>query len=251
MDSLVVIVTGATGSAGRAVCRELLVDGKTVIAVGHDADRLAVLGTALTGLHTYQVDLADSSAVREFVADVRDAHGRVDGLIHLVGGWRGGATFAANTDADWAFLSGGLIDTLRHLTLELHQEIAQSPTGRVAIVSSTAVSTPTAGNANYVAAKAAAEVWMLALADAFKPTAEPDAAPGGEAPPAAPPTAAAVILAVKAFVDGAMRAEAPTRKFPGFTDVNDLAWAVVEMFAQDAAALNGRRIVLGAWDAPG
>ena len=245
MDELVVIVTGATGSAGRAVCREMLIAGATVIGVGHDSDRLAALGTALTGLHTYQVDLADATEVREFVADVRDAHGRIDGLVHLVGGWRGGATFDANTDADWAFLSGGLIDTLRHLTLELHQEIANSPTGRVAIVSSTTVSAPTAGNANYVAAKAAAEAWMLALADAFRPTAGSD----DVLPPV--PTAAAVIFAVKAFVDGAMRAAAPTRKFPGFTDVNDLAWAVVEMFVQDAAALNGRRIVLNAWDAPG
>jgi len=246
MDNLVVIVTGATGSAGRAVCRELLVDGKTVIAVGHDSDRLAVLGTALTGLHTYQVDLAEASAVRDFVADVRDAHGRIDGLIHLVGGWRGGAGFGANTDADWSFLAGGLIDTLRHLTLELHQEIANSPTGRVAIVSSTAVSAPTAGNANYVAAKAAAEAWMLALADEFRPSAGIDS----DAPPTKA-TAAAVIFAVKAFVDGAMRAEAPTRKFPGFTDVNDLAWAVVELFTLDAASLNGRRIVLDAWDARG
>jgi len=244
MDNLVVIVTGATGSAGRAVCREMLIAGATVIGVGHDADRLAVLGTALNGLHTYQVDLSDSTSVRDFVADVRDAHGRIDGLIHLVGGWRGGATFDANTDADWAFLSGGLIDTLRHLTLELHHEIANSATGRVAIVSTTAVSTPTAGNANYVAAKAAAEAWMLALADEFRQT----AGSAGEATPA-DPTAAAVIFAVKAFVDGEMRAEAPTRKFPGFTDVNDLAWAVVEMFAQDAGALNGRRIVLDAWDA--
>ncbi len=244
MDNLVVIVTGATGSAGRAVCREMLIAGATVIGVGHDADRLAVLGTSLTGLHTYQVDLSDSTAVREFVADVRDAHGRIDGLIHLVGGWRGGATFAANTDADWAFLSGGLIDTLRHLTLELHQEIANSDTGRVAIVSSTAVSTPTAGNANYVAAKAASEAWMLALANAFTPAGDGVGAP-------AAPTAAAVIFAVKAFVDGVMRTEAPTRRFPGFTDVNDLAWAVVEMFAQDAATLNGRRIVLDAWDTPG
>ncbi len=244
MDSLVVIVTGATGPAGRAVCREMLIDGATVIGVGHDPDRLAALGTALTGLHTYQVDLGDSTAVREFVADVRDAHGHIDGLVHLVGGWRGGDTFGANTDADWAFLSGGLIDTLRHLTLELHEEIANSPTGRVAIVSSTAVTAPTAGSANYAAAKAAAEAWMLALADSFKPP----AAAGG---PPAKPTAAAVIFAVKAFVDGAMRTAAPTRKFPGFTDVNDLAWAVVEMFAQDPATINGRRIVLDAWDKSG
>ena len=101
-----------------------------------------------------------------------------------------------------------------------------------------AVSAPTAGNANYVAAKAAAEAWMLALADSFRP------ADQGAS------TAAAVIFAVKAFVDDAMRAASPTRAFPGCTDVEQLADAVIDLFSTDPATLNGSRIVLPAWDAP-
>jgi NAD(P)-dependent dehydrogenase (short-subunit alcohol dehydrogenase family) len=237
MDNDVVIVTGATGTAGRSVCRGLLDAGATVVGTGHDPGRLAELESALPGVHTYDIDLADSTAVQRLADDVRDAYGRIDGLIHLVGGWRGGSTFDANTDEDWAFLSSGLIGTLRHLTLALHHDLARSPAGRAAIVSSTAVDAPTAGNANYVTAKAAAEAWMLALADSFRP------ADGAAA------TAAAVIFAVKAFVDPTMRADAPTRTFPGFTDVGQLAVAVIDLFSADPAALNGSRIVLPPWDA--
>src|SRR4051794_30320435 len=169
MQTPVVLVTGATGSAGRTVCRALVDTGATVVGVGHDAGRLAVLRSVVPGVQTRDVDLADAAAVHQLASGIRDAHGRIDGLIHLVGGWRGGTTFDANTDGDWQFLSAGLIDTLRHLTLTLHRDLAGSPVGRAAIVSSTGLLAPTAGNANYLAAKAAAEAWMLALADSFRP----------------------------------------------------------------------------------
>ncbi len=55
---------------------------------------------------------------------------------------------------------------------------------------------------------------------------------------------AAVIFVVKALVDAAMRAKSPERKFPGFTDVEDLAAAAVGLFATPAGELNGRRLLL-------
>ena len=238
MNDIVVIVTGATGSAGRAVCAALAGAGATVIGVGHDPDRLAELGNAIPGIDTYEVDLSDGAAVRELVGTVRSAHGRIDGLAHLVGGWRGGATFGANTDADWAFLSAGLVDTLRHVTLALHDDLVDSPAGRAVIVSSTAVDNPTAGSANYVAAKAAGEAWMLSLADSLRRN------QSGRRTDPVPQTSAAAVLVIKALVDDAMRAAEPTRSFPGFTDVDELARQVLDLWSQDAATLNGARIVL-------
>ena len=43
-----------------------------------------------------------------------------------------------------------------------------------------------------------------------------------------------MILVVKALVDAAMRAKSPERKFPGFTDVEDLAAAAVGLWATPA-----------------
>jgi hypothetical protein len=59
-----------------------------------------------------------------------------------------------------------------------------------------------------------------------------------------PQTSAAVILVVKALVDDDMREAAPERKFPGFTDVQDLAAQIVALWSRDAAGLNGARIPL-------
>lgn len=233
LRDLVVVVTGATGPAGGAACAALRSAGARVVAVGHSPTRLAALADTVSGLLTESVDLADPGAVTALAARVREGQGRVDGLIHLVGGYRGGDSFTANSEADWQFLSSGLIDTLRHVTLAFHDDLIAAPAGRVAIVSARAAGKPSAGSANYAAAKAAAEAWMLALADSFRTSADPTA-----------DGAAAVIFVIKALVTEQMRTQSPQRRFPGFTDVTDLADRIVELWAADAPDLNGARITL-------
>ena len=227
----VVVVTGAAGSAGVATSTALRAAGATVVAVGHSPERLAALADANPGISTEVADLSDATAVQELANRVRDRHGAVDGLVHLVGGYRGGDGFTSNTDEDWRFLSAALIDTLRHVTLSFHDDLVRSTAGRVVIVSARAAEKPSAGSANYASAKAAAEAWMLALADSFR---------------AGAPDAAATILVIKALVDDRARAQAPERKFPGFTDVNELAARIVGLWSMDAQACNGARIPLDA-----
>jgi hypothetical protein len=113
-------------------------------------------------------------------------------------------------------------------------DLAASPNGRFAMVSSTAVTAPSAALASYVAAKAAAEAWTMAVADGFRL----------EAAETVEQHSAAVVLVVKALVDDAMRSRHPERTFPGYTDVEDLAAAVVGLFQKPAAELNGQRILL-------
>ena len=165
----VIVVTGAAGSAGTATTRALAAAGATVVAVGRSPERLSAMAQVIPGISVEVADLTDSNDVHDLAARVRAKHGAVDGLVHLVGGYRGGATFAANTDADWQFLSAGLVDSLRHATLAFHDDLAASTAGRAVIVSARAAQAPTAGSANYAAAKAAAEAWMLALADSLRP----------------------------------------------------------------------------------
>ncbi len=235
----VVVVTGAAGSAGTATARALQAAGATVVAVGHSAPRLSALADTIPGVFTEVADLSEESAADHLAARVRERHGSVDGVVHLIGGYRGGADFAANTDEDWRFLSVALIDTLRHVTLAFHDDLVRSPGGRAVIVSAAAAASPTAGSANYAAAKAAAEAWMLALADSLRRT----QSARKENP--VPQTSAATILVIKALVDDRMRAESPERKFPGYTDVDDLAARIVGLWSTDAAELNGARIALG------
>lgn len=242
LTGLVVLVTGATGAAGRATVRALARAGADVVAVGREERRLAALFDRVDGVHPQVADLSDRTQCDALADRVQRRHARVDGLVHLVGGWRGAPRFTANTDEDWAFLSRTLVDSLRHITMAVHDELAASADGRAVIVSATAVDRPTPGGANYAAAKAATEGWMGALAESFVRTAAKAAA--APHPHAASTHAAATVLVVKALVDEAMRDANPDKVFAGFTDVDVLAARIVALFTDDAADINGARIVL-------
>jgi len=253
--TLNVLVTGGSGPSGIATARALRGAGHRVFTVGSDAARIeaaaAEAGDGVTPLACDLASLADVRALRESIAGMA---GRVDGVIHLVGGWRGAKGITDQSDDDWDFLERNAVTTLRNVTRVFFDDLAASEAGRFAMVSSTAVSAPTAAGASYAAAKAAAEAWTLAVADGFRRV---HAAGTGTGTPgqgsaqqdnagqeSAALRSAAVIFVVKALVDAQMRAKAPDRKFPGFTDVADLAAAAAGLFNAPAGDLNGQRLLL-------
>ncbi|WP_285115223.1 SDR family NAD(P)-dependent oxidoreductase [Leifsonia sp. fls2-241-R2A-40a] len=207
-----VLIAGATSASGEAVARALVAAGASVVAVGTRQEALATLEAAVPGVQTYACDLADRDAVAELAARVHSESGRVDGLIHLVGGWRGGGGLAGQSDEDWDFLERGF-RTLRNTTRVFFDDLVASPAGRLAVVSSTSVEKPFPGGANYAAAKAAADAWVRAIAQGFSKQA---------------PQSAAAIFVVKAL--------------EGLE--SQLGDDVVRLWEQDAATVNGRRLPL-------
>ncbi|WP_236244595.1 SDR family NAD(P)-dependent oxidoreductase [Streptomyces sp. CC210A] len=239
LEGAVIVVAGAAGPAGRAALLRLAEAGATVVAADADAERLAEAvdaaryahgGATVTG---DTVDLLDAAATREWADKTEKEFGRVDGVVHLVGGWRGSSDFGSIDLADWALLEKLLIRTVQHTSLAFHEALKRSDRGRYVLVSQSGAAKPTEGNAAYAASKAAAEAWTLALADSFRKA-------GGEEGP----KAAAAILVIKALVHDAMRAERPNAKFAGFTDVKDLADAVAGVWEQPAQEVNGQRLWL-------
>ncbi|MFF2388396.1 SDR family NAD(P)-dependent oxidoreductase [Agromyces sp. NPDC058104] len=158
-----VLIAGATSASGRAVARALLEAGARVIAVGTDRGRLGELAAELPGVITEQADLTDQMQVWPLAMRVHGRVGDVDGIIHLVGGWRGGGGIPGQTEEDYRVLERSF-SALRHISRALWDDLVASPAGRIAIVSSTAVERPLAGGANYAAVKAASEAWMQSLA---------------------------------------------------------------------------------------
>lgn len=239
LNGAVIAVAGAGGPAGRAALLRLAEAGATVVGADNDPERLAEAvdaarygagGATVTG---EPVDLLDLDSTRDWAHRVEKDFGRIDGLVHLVGGWRGSETFVKTSLDDWDFLELLLVKTVQHTSLAFFEGLQRSEHGRYVLISASGASKPTAGNAAYAAAKAAAEAWTLALADAFHKA-------GG----AAGPTSAAAILVVKALVHDAMRADRPNAKFAGFTDVKDLAEAIAEVWEKPAGEVNGQRLWL-------
>lgn len=233
-----VVVAGSTSQAGRAVVEELSAAGYGVAAVDLDESRVQDLARAHERVAGYACDLSNASAVDDLARRIRTEIGPVDGLIHLVGGWRGGEGLTGQTDSDWDFLHRGILTTLRNTSRTFYTDLEESPSGRLAIVSATAAANPTANGAAYSAIKSAAETWTLAIADGFRRNQAGNAESSGQQ------RSAAVVLVVKALLDDQMRSANPQRAFPGYTHVKDLAAKTAELFTLPADELNGKRIPL-------
>jgi 3-oxoacyl-[acyl-carrier protein] reductase len=170
-----VLIAGASGASGIAVARALARAGARVLAVSRSQERLDALTEQVPDADTRVCDLSDASAVTELAMRIHVTFGPVDGVINLVGGWRGGDGITGQSDEDWDFLEGSLT-SLRHISRVFYDDLVASEAGRLAIVSSTSLEHPTAGNANYAALKAAAEAWTLAVGQGFSKAESPAAA---------------------------------------------------------------------------
>jgi NADP-dependent 3-hydroxy acid dehydrogenase YdfG len=208
---VIIVVTGATGDSGRAVCAALRDSGETVVAVGSDAGRLETVDASAR----YVCDLTDATATVGLAAIVRDDLGPVDGLVHLVGGWRTGHGID-----DWEWLEPRLLTSLRLATLAFHDDLTASAAGRLVVVGSTSAAKPTWGGANYATLKTAGDAWVAAVASGWRKAG----------------TAAAVTLVVTSLTANPSGGDG--------TPVADLAAAIVPLWTTDAAAINGQHIGL-------
>lgn len=188
-----VLLAGGTSAAGWEAARALSSAGARVTVAGRTPAKLAEFEAE--GFETVEVDLTDESAVFAMALTI----GQVDGVLHLVGGWRGGGGIAGQTDGDWAVLETSLT-AWRHVSRAFWEGLVESDAARVAVVSSTAVARPLAGGANYAAMKAATESWTRSLAHGFAKGARDAGHPLDDA---------AVIFRVKALdgLEGRLAAE--------------------------------------------
>ncbi len=231
LEGRVIAIAGAGGGLGPVVAQRLadagaslsLADRSQEIADGVAND----LGILEDRLDPRAVDLLDEAAANAWAAEIENRFGHIDGLIHLVGGYRGGDPIDTFDLADYEFLHDLLVRTLQLATRAFHPALTRSPHGRFVLVSSAAAQNPESTNAAYASAKAAAEAWTLALADSFAGT-----------------PATANIIVVNAIETPSMREESPEAERPTFTPAEDLAEAIAFLSSDSAARMNGQRLSL-------
>ena len=200
-----VVVAGARGSLGPHVVARLERDGHDLVPAGRD-----------------EVDLLDEASTTAWAGSLEG----VTGVVHLVGGWRGGKPIAEAPREDDEWLHGLLVGTVQAATRAFLPHLTASG-GRFAIVSARQAQQPTSTNAAYASAKAAAEAWTLALADELAPS-------GGTAN----------IVVVNAIVTPQMRAENPDKEYRTFTDASQIAEAIAFLLGDGASKMNGQRLSL-------
>lgn len=98
----VVLVTGACGGIGSALCRRFVGEGDTVLALDINAAALDALAAQLGADHVTPVvaDLGDAAAVQQAVAEAVKLRGPVDVLVANAGA-ADGLTLARTDAASW------------------------------------------------------------------------------------------------------------------------------------------------------
>jgi len=227
MSAAPVALVAGSGGGGSAAAAALAAAGFVVVVLDRRVEKAQAVVDTLDGApaEAHGVDLGDLTAVQALGDDVLARYGRVDVLVHLVGGWRGSPSLDAAAVENWQALHPPIVGTLAVLTSVFGDAIRRSPQGRVFMVTSTTAIAPSVGNIAYAAAKRAAEGWMAGVADYFRET-----------------SSASVTIAVQALLTDDMIAAEPDKSWSGYTHVRDLAAAITAQCTGDA--VNGSRVDL-------
>jgi NAD(P)-dependent dehydrogenase (short-subunit alcohol dehydrogenase family) len=227
----VVVISGAAGGLGPTVARLFYEAGASLAVAGRNAesldgmlDRLRV--PAARRLAT-AVDLTDDAAAKGWAEKVVAAFGRVDVVLHLVGGYRGGAAIADLVPSDWDFLHDILIRTTLNVARAFVTPLKGGGWGRFIGVTSPKALAPSSKSALYAAAKAGSDAIVLALADELKGTG-----------------ATANLVVVDAIDTPEGRGKEPKKPYGKSTPAEEIAAAMLYLCSEEAATINGTRLPL-------
>lgn len=164
----VLLVTGATGPVGRAAAAAFAMDGARLGLSGTDAGRLTAMAADLRLADEAWApavgDLRDADVAAAAIGLVTERFGRIDGLLHLVGGWAGGTALVDLDPAELASMLDRHVWSTFHAARAVVPGMVERGWGRIVAITSSTVARPGPRAAAYVAAKAGQEALLRTLA---------------------------------------------------------------------------------------
>lgn len=156
LSNTVAIITGAAGNLGSAVAARFTNAGARTALVDHAPDRLERVHEAGPDrLLLGGMDLTSEDSVQAMAAATRDRFGRIDALVHTVGGFRGGTPVENEALSTWDMLMTVNLRTTLLACRAVLPAMRDQGGGVIVTVSAGAALSGPAGLAAYSAAKAA------------------------------------------------------------------------------------------------
>jgi NAD(P)-dependent dehydrogenase (short-subunit alcohol dehydrogenase family) len=231
LDDRVVMIAGASGALGRATAAAFAQLGDRLALCGRDRDRLAgvaaEVGIAPDRWVAAVGDLREPDAARSAVATAIEAFGRIDILVHVLGGYAGGTPVVELDQEETRTMLDQHLWTTLNLVQAVVPGMVERGWGRVVAASSVAAANAPARAAHYAAAKAAEETLLRSLAK--------EVAPHG---------LTINVVAIRAIDEQHERETAPTPKNAPWTTPEEIAATFLFLCSDAAAAINGARIPL-------
>lgn len=160
MTSRTVVVTGGFGILGSAVAKAFADAGNSVVRV----DYAPAPGGALPGgTDIGGVDLTDFAAAQKTVADIVAAHGSIDVLVNVAGGfvWE---TLADGGSATWQRMFAMNAVTCVNMTKAAMSELTKAAGARIVNIGAGGAVVAAAGTGGYAASKGAVHKLTESLA---------------------------------------------------------------------------------------
>ena len=228
----VALISGAGAGLGTIVARELGAGGADLALVGTRQERVDALGEGL-GLPAarwsgFAADLRDQDAAEAMVAAVVDRFGWVDILVHLVGGFSGGAAVPDVAASDVQAMLDQHFWTAFNVTRAVVPRLVTAGWGRMVAISTPVAADPTAKMTPYAVGKAALEALFGTLAREVAGTG----------------VTANLLRVRKIDVEHAREAADAPKGAASWTSPEEIAAAIRYLCSDEAGAVNGARIPL-------
>lgn len=160
-----ILIFGATGGIGRAVCTEAHTAGARLFLSARGADALTAFASELGAGHM-TCDVTSSSSVDDVFAAAKSALGSVDGVVLAVGSVILKPAHRT-TDADWAATRAVNLDAALHVVRATAQAMMRSGAGNLVLFSTAAAHAGVPNHAAIAAAKAGVEGLVRATAATY------------------------------------------------------------------------------------
>jgi len=148
----VAIVTGASGALGTSVVISLLAEGATVAGIDRSGANAA---TGNQPIRRYAANLTDPQDGRHVIASIAAELGRIDILVHVMGGFAGGAPIAETDDATWDKMLDVNLKAAFYVLRAVVPVMRAAGHGRIIAIGSRQAVHPAANVGAYSASKAA------------------------------------------------------------------------------------------------
>jgi len=163
----VVLVTGATGGLGTAMCKKLYDDGYHVVANYHSETKAVAWKDKLKSegynIDIYYADVADYESCGKMIEKIVEEIGPIEIIVNNAGITRDGA-FRKMTYENWKAVIATNLDSVFNCTRHVINAMIDNGWGRVINISSVNGQRGQFGQANYSAAKAGMHGFTKTLA---------------------------------------------------------------------------------------
>lgn len=155
MSEPCIVITGAAGALGQAVARHFMATGHRLALLDHDEHRLRTVFGSPAQAVLHAADVTSPASVGAVVAQVLQAHGRIDALVHVAGGFEMGEGVHQITRASWERMMNLNAWSFVSLTQAVVPVMLRQGGGRIVAVSAAAASEGQALKGAYAASKSA------------------------------------------------------------------------------------------------